>query len=117
MSRYLGLRCKHCVQASLKNSLLIEEWSTCTAKKAYEKLSQGDVSIILAYSNAAPLISCVPHPHVLASRTPQVSVTNASDKEGQLPKILQFDDKVRSHGSGSSTCHPLCRTCAVSSLL
>jgi hypothetical protein len=44
---------------------LIEEWSNCTARKAYEKLSSADVR-----------------------------VTNQADKDVQLAKILELDSSV-----------------------
>jgi hypothetical protein len=44
---------------------LVEEWSNCTAQKAFEKLSSADVMC-----------------------------TNLSDKEVQLPKILELDQRV-----------------------
>ena len=59
------LVCVHGAPAALQASLF-EEWSTCVAAEAYYKLSQ-----------------------------PDVSVTNKSDKDVQLPKVLELDRKVR----------------------
>ena len=44
---------------------LVEEWSNCTAEKAFEKLSSADIA-----------------------------VTNQSDKDVQLPKILELDART-----------------------
>jgi len=44
---------------------LVEEWSNCTAAKAFEKLSSADVA-----------------------------VTNQSDKDTQLPKIIELDERT-----------------------
>ena len=51
--------------ASLEQAL-VEEWSDCTPKQAHGKLSQ-----------------------------PDVAVTNQSDKDNQLPKLLSFNDAVK----------------------
>ena len=56
--------CVHGAPEALQESL-IEEWSDCTAECAYEKLSGDDVA-----------------------------VTNASDKEAVLPKILELGGRV-----------------------
>ena len=45
---------------------LVEEWSDCTPEQAHGKLSQ-----------------------------PDVAVTNQSDKDNQLPKLLSFNDAVK----------------------
>ena len=60
-----AVKCIHNAPVGLAASL-IEEWSRCTASVAHAKLSQ-----------------------------PDVSVTNQSDKELQLPKVLELDRKVR----------------------
>jgi hypothetical protein len=56
--------CVHGAPVALVESL-IEEWSGCTAAKAFEKLGSADVM-----------------------------VTNQADKDMCLPKILELDDKV-----------------------
>lgn len=56
--------CVHGAPEALQESL-VEEWSDCTAERAYEKLSGHDVA-----------------------------VTNASDKETVLPKILELGGRV-----------------------
>ena len=53
---------------SKTHDALIEEWAACNAHEAHRKLS-----------------------------SPDVSVTNQSDKDVQLPKILQLDSLVRKH--------------------
>lgn len=65
-ARRFAVKCIHDAPVGLAASL-IEEWSTCTALVAHAKLSQ-----------------------------PDVLVTNQSDKELQLPKVLELDRKVRS---------------------
>jgi len=54
-----------------------EEWSDCTAEKAYEKLSSADVR-----------------------------VTNQSDKDDQLPKILALDGRVSAVAQRLGICPP-----------
>jgi hypothetical protein len=63
-SRRCIIECVHEAPERLKGAL-IEEWSQVTAETAHRKLSASDVS-----------------------------VTNASDKEGQLPKLFILDRKV-----------------------
>lgn len=58
------IRCVHGAPEALVESL-VEEWSGCTAQRAFEKLS-----------------------------APDVYVTNQSDKDLQLPKILELDGHV-----------------------
>jgi len=58
------IKCVHGAPEGLIESL-VEEWSDCTARKAFEKLSSADVMC-----------------------------TNLSDKEVQLPKILELDQRV-----------------------
>ena len=64
MRRY-EIMCVHGAPEALKASL-IEEWSTCTAVVAHEKLSR-----------------------------PDVVVTNQSDKTKQLPKLLALNEQVQ----------------------
>ena len=64
-SRRCIIECVHGAPVKLKGALT-EEWSQVTAETAHRKLSASDVS-----------------------------VTNASDKEGQLPKIFILDNKIR----------------------
>lgn len=64
-ARRCVIECVHDAPERLKGAL-VEEWSEVTAETAHRKLSASDVS-----------------------------VTNASDKEGQLPKIFILDSKVR----------------------
>ena len=59
--------------ASLEQAL-VEEWSGCTPKEAHGKLSQ-----------------------------PDVAVTNQSDKDAQLPKLLSFNDEVKGALLGRTT--------------
>jgi len=60
---------------------LVEEWSNCTAAKAFEKLSSADVA-----------------------------VTNQSDKDTQLPKIIELDERtVRTRGAVETPPSPLGR--------
>lgn len=58
------IRCVHGAPEALIESL-VEEWSGCTAQRAFEKLS-----------------------------APDVHVTNQSDKDLQLPKIVELDSRV-----------------------
>lgn len=58
------IRCVHGSPEALADSL-VEEWAHCTALKAHQKLSSADVQ-----------------------------VTNQSDKDIQLPKILELDQRV-----------------------
>ena len=62
--RRCSIMCVHNAPEALVESL-VEEWSNCTAQKAFEKLSSADVMC-----------------------------TNLSDKEVQLPKILELDQRV-----------------------
>jgi len=68
--------CVHGAPEALVSSL-IEEWSDCTAEKAYEKLSSADVR-----------------------------VTNQSDKDDQLPKILALDGRVSAVAQRLRICPP-----------
>ena len=68
--------CVHGAPEALQSSL-IEEWSGCTAQKAYEKLSSADVH-----------------------------VTNLSDKEAMLPKILELDGRVSEVARRLGLCCP-----------
>jgi len=58
------IRCVHGAPEALIESL-VEEWADCTAQQAYEKLRSADVQ-----------------------------VTNQADKDVQLPKILELDQRV-----------------------
>ena len=58
------IRCVHGAPEALIESL-VEEWSGCTAQRAFDKLS-----------------------------APDVHVTNQSDKDLQLPKIIELDSRV-----------------------
>ena len=63
--RRCEMRCVHEAPESLATSI-VHDWSSATAAKAYETLGR-----------------------------PDIAVTNQSDKDGQLPKILKLDERVR----------------------
>ena len=72
---HVWIICVHNAPLKLRDSLW-QEWARCDARTAFEKLSQ-----------------------------PDVVVTNQSDKDMQLPKILLLDEQVRRDAPASLTSH------------